>query len=41
MIKKYCGHIAHIEVMPGESEMEALADGTLRMLKGEEVTKQL
>jgi len=40
-IKKYCGHIAHIEVMPGEREMEALANGTLRMLKGEEVTKEL
>lgn len=40
-IKKYCGHIAPIEVMPGEKEMEALANGTLRMLKGEEETKIL
>ncbi|MST51958.1 butyrate kinase [Clostridiales Family XIII bacterium WCA-MUC-591-APC-3H] len=40
-IKKYCGHIAPIEVMPGESEMEALAAGTLRMLTGEEEIKEL
>ena len=40
-IKKYCGHIAPIEVMAGEREMSALADGTLRMLKGEEITKEL
>ena len=40
-IKKFCGHIAPIEVMPGESEMEALAQGTRRMLLGEEETKEL
>ena len=40
-IKKYCGHIAPIEVMPGESEMEALANGTLRMMTGEEEAKEL
>lgn len=41
MIKKYCGHIGHIEVMPGESEMEALANGAMRMLKGEEIAQEL
>ena len=40
-IQKYCKHIGHIEVMPGESEMEALAAGTLRMLTGEEEIKEL
>lgn len=40
MIEDYCGHIGKIEVMAGESEMEALADGALRMLKGEEVAKE-
>lgn len=40
MIADYCGHIAKIEVMAGESEMEALADGALRMLKGEEAAKE-
>jgi butyrate kinase len=41
VIKKYCAHIGHIEIMPGESEMEALAAGTLRMLLGEEEIKEL
>lgn len=36
MIKDFCGHIADIYVMAGESEMEALADGAMRMLTGEE-----
>lgn len=36
MIKDYCGHIGEIHVMPGELELEALAEGTVRMLKGEE-----
>lgn len=40
MIADYCGHIAKIAVMAGESEMEALADGALRMLKGEEAAKE-
>lgn len=39
MIKDFCGHIAHIYVMAGESEMQALADGAMRMLKGEEEAK--
>ena len=40
MIKEYCGHIGDIIVMPGEREMEALADGAMRMLKGEEEAKE-
>ena len=36
MIKKFCGHIAPIIVMPGEKEMEALANGAFRILNGEE-----
>lgn len=39
MIAEYCGHIGKIEVMAGEEEMEALASGALRMLKGEEEAK--
>ena len=41
VIKQYCGHIAPIEVQPGELEMEALANGTLRRLLGEEEAKEL
>lgn len=37
-IKKYISKLAPIEVMPGEFELEALASGTLRVLKGEEKT---
>lgn len=40
-IEKYCGHIGPVIVMPGESEMEALAEGTLRMLMGEEEYQML
>lgn len=36
MIKKYAGHLGNIVVMPGEKEMQALADGAMRMLKGDE-----
>ncbi len=39
-IKAFCGHIGKIEVMPGESEMEALAQGTCRMLRGEEEARE-
>ena len=39
MIRGYCSHISDIEVLPGESEMEALAAGALRMLRGEEEAK--
>lgn len=34
-IRRHCGWIAPIYVYPGEAEMEALADGALRVLKGE------
>ncbi len=40
MIKSYCGHIAEICVMPGESELEALAGGAKRMLEGREEIKK-
>lgn len=40
MIKSYCEHIGKIVVKPGEREMEALANGALRMLKGEEEVKE-
>lgn len=36
MVKEYAGFIAPIEVLPGENEMEALAFGGLRLLRGEE-----
>ncbi len=35
-LKEYVEWIAPVEVMPGENEMEALAFGALRVLKGEE-----
>ena len=35
MIKDYCGHIAPIAVYPSELEMEALAGGALKVLRGE------
>lgn len=41
MIINYCGHIAPIEVMAGEREMEALANGAYRMLAGEEAAQEL
>ncbi len=40
MIADYCSHIGEIVVMAGESEMEALAAGALRMLQGEEEAKE-
>lgn len=35
-IKKRVQFIANVEIMPGENEMESLALGTLRVLRGEE-----
>ena len=35
-IKKHAGFIGPIEIIPGENEMKALAEGTLRVLRGEE-----
>lgn len=39
-IKKRVQFIAPVEIMPGENEMESLALGTLRVLKGEEKAKE-
>ena len=36
MIKEYAGHLGQIVVMAGEREMEALAEGADRILKGKE-----
>lgn len=38
-IQKRVAFIAPVKVMPGENEMEALAFGALRVLKGEEIAK--
>lgn len=38
-ITERVGFIAPVQVMPGENEMEALAFGALRVLKGEETAK--
>ena len=38
-IKKHVGFLAPIEVLPGENEMKALAEGVLRVLRGEEVAR--
>ena len=35
-IKKHAGFLGPIEVIPGENEMQALAEGTLRVIRGEE-----
>ena len=35
-IRKHAGFVGPIEVIPGENEMKALAEGTLRVLRGEE-----
>lgn len=35
-MEKYCSFIAPIHVFPGEKEMEALSQGAVRVLKGEE-----
>ncbi|HHV26323.1 MAG TPA: butyrate kinase [Tissierellia bacterium] len=39
-IKKRVKFLAPVEVMPGENEMESLAYGTLRVLKGEEAARE-
>ncbi len=40
MIKKRVSFICPVEVMAGENEMEALAYGALRVLRGEEIAKE-
>jgi Na+-translocating ferredoxin:NAD+ oxidoreductase RNF subunit RnfB len=39
-IKRRVEFIAPVEIMPGENEMESLALGTLRVLKGEEEARE-
>lgn len=39
-IKKRVEFIAPVEIVPGENEMESLAYGTLRVLKGEEAARE-
>ena len=39
-IKKRVSFIAPVEIMPGENEMESLAKGTLRVLRGEEEARE-
>lgn len=41
MIRQYAGHLGTITVMPGEKEMEALAEGAYRMMDGKEPVKTL
>lgn len=38
-LKEMVGYIAPVQVFPGENEMEALAAGALRVLRGEETLK--
>jgi butyrate kinase len=40
-ISSYVDWIAPVELMPGEFEMEALAEGGLRILRGEEAPKPI
>ncbi|EEA86233.1 butyrate kinase [Peptacetobacter hiranonis] len=39
-LKKKIKFISHVEIMPGENEMESLAFGALRVLKGEETARE-
>ena len=39
-IKNRVSFISPVEIMPGENEMEALAYGALRVLRGEEISKE-
>ena len=39
-LKKKVGFISRVEIMPGENEMESLAFGALRVLKGEETARE-
>lgn len=40
MIEKYVGFIAPVVVLPGEHEMEALANAGLRLLRGDETARE-
>ncbi len=39
-LKAMCGWMAPVEIVPGEREMEALAEGAFRVLRGEEPLKE-
>lgn len=39
-IKERVDFIAPVEILPGENEMQSLASGTLRVLKGEEIARE-
>lgn len=39
-IRRYVDWIADVHVVPGENELQALAEGALRVLKGQETVKQ-
>lgn len=39
-IKTYVGFISNVEVYPGEKELESLAMGALRVIKGEEQARR-
>jgi butyrate kinase len=39
-IKNRVSFISHVEIIPGENEMEALAYGALRVLRGEEEARE-
>ena len=36
MIQEYAGHLGNFVLIPGENELEALAEGTWRILEGRE-----
>ena len=36
MIQEYAGHLGEFILMPGENELEALAEGAWRILEGKE-----
>lgn len=40
-VREHVGFLAPVEVIPGENEMASLAQGTLRVMRGEETAKQL
>lgn len=39
MVKAYIAFLAPVQCLPGENEMEALALGGLRLLRGEEAAR--
>ena len=40
MVKERVSYIAPVIVYPGENEMESLAFGALRVLRGEEIARE-